>query len=362
MNISSYNITDVNYHYIGLRVLDGIPASSGRADQTETISRNVRKLVTNRALRFMLPEPRGTFSTVGVKVCQELVHLDMARSIRSSGYELTNLGTDALNILNAGKFVEARRLMASTHLQTYDNLRAILRTHLDIGRIMLPVVEARRLGERDYYRNLLEPTLGQEATAAIEDITEDTRVKVENALHNKIIGKVISETKISLPIFRSISNRLTSMRLLNTRRTTLNGCQFVESYSPCLPSPPSRTRTWHTPLKIDLSDETGLTIYLSEPNAADAAYQEALLKAIYESLVKMSIQGGYYDIPELRDSVCKHLLIPEAAFDEGLNSLLDTPPQRFSVGLGYEGISANRKPLIRNNNGASQVINLIRRL
>ena len=360
MNISSYNITDVSYHYIGLRVLDGIPASSGRVNQTETISRNVLKLVTDRALRLMLPEPRGTFSAVGTKVCQELVHLGMARSIRSSGYELTDLGRDALNMLNTGKGVELRRLMVSTHLRTYDNLRAILQTHLDMGYIMLPVVEARRLGERDYYRKLLQPTLGAEATVAAVDLTEDTRGKIENALHTKIIGKVTPETKISLPIFRSISDRLSSMRLLNTRRTILNGCQFVKSYSPCLPCRPSQA--WYTPLKIDLPDETGFTIYLCEPNAADASYQEVLLKTIDQSLVKMSIRGGYYDIPELRDSVCESLLIPEATFDEGLTSLLDTQPHLFSVGLGYDGISANRKPIIRNSNGASQVTNLIRRL
>ena len=360
MNISSYNVTDVSYHYIGLRVLDGIPASSGRANQTETISSNVRKLVTDRALRLMLPEPRGTFSAVGVKVCHELVHLGMARSIRSSGYELTDLGMEALSTLNAGKGVELRRLMASTHLRTYDNLRAILQTHLDMGHIMLPVVEARRIGERDYYRNLLEPTLGAEATAASEDMTEVTRGKIENILRNQIIGKVMPETKVSLPIFRSISDRLTSMRLLNTRRTVLDGYQFVKSYSPCLPCPPSQA--WYTPLKIELSDETDFTIYLCEPNAADALYQEALLKAIDQALVRMTIRGGYYDIPELRDAVCESLLIPDATFDEGLNLLLDTQPHLFTVGLGYEGISANRKPIIRNSNGARQVINLIRRL
>ena len=33
MNIGSYNITDVTYHYIGLRVLDGMPSTSKRTEQ-----------------------------------------------------------------------------------------------------------------------------------------------------------------------------------------------------------------------------------------------------------------------------------------------------------------------------------------
>ena len=33
MNISSYNISDVGYHYIGLRVLGGLPATARRVEQ-----------------------------------------------------------------------------------------------------------------------------------------------------------------------------------------------------------------------------------------------------------------------------------------------------------------------------------------
>ena len=59
MNITSYNVTDVGYHLIGLRMLSGLPTNSRRDEQTETISRSVRKYVNDKALRLMLPEPRG---------------------------------------------------------------------------------------------------------------------------------------------------------------------------------------------------------------------------------------------------------------------------------------------------------------
>ena len=41
VNITSYNVTDVGYHYIGLRVLAGLPSGTRREEQTGTISRSV---------------------------------------------------------------------------------------------------------------------------------------------------------------------------------------------------------------------------------------------------------------------------------------------------------------------------------
>jgi len=86
MKISSYNITDVGYHYIGLRVIANL--ATNREEQLQAIARGVLKYATDRALRLMLPEPKGNFSTVGEKVCQELVHFQFAR-VEKGIYELT---------------------------------------------------------------------------------------------------------------------------------------------------------------------------------------------------------------------------------------------------------------------------------
>ena len=64
MKISSYNITDVGYHYIGLRVLGGLPTTARRGDQISTISQSIQKYAHDKALRLMLPEPKGTGSCV----------------------------------------------------------------------------------------------------------------------------------------------------------------------------------------------------------------------------------------------------------------------------------------------------------
>ena len=54
-------------------------------------------------------------------------------------------------------------------------------------------------------------------------------------------------------------------------------------------------------------------------------------------------------------------MIPEAAFDEGVNELLDVQPSPVTVGLTYEGISGRRKPLVRARQSI-QIFNLIRRV
>ena len=90
-------------------------------------------------------------------------------------------------------------------------------------------------------------------------------------------------------------------------------------------------------------------------------HQDALLSAVDRAFSELPIVGGYYDIPDLRDWVCEHLLIPEAAFDEGINQLLDRQPSPLSVGLQYDRISGRRRPLVRLGQ-TTQIHNLIRRI
>ena len=93
---------------------------------------------------------------------------------------------------------------------------------------------------------------------------------------------------------------------------------------------------------------------------ADEANQGIQLDAIDTALTSLLPVSGYYDIPDVRDAVCEALLIPEAAFDDGLNRLLDHTPSPLSMGLHYDGISAHRKPLVRHQ--TNQLHNLLRRV
>ena len=115
LNITSFNVTDVGYHLIGLRVLAGLATNARREEQTATIARNVRKYVNDKALRLMLPEPRGTFETVGKKVSQELVHLQFAKSLRGA-YEVTDAGRFILKLLDNREYQELRRVMVEAHV------------------------------------------------------------------------------------------------------------------------------------------------------------------------------------------------------------------------------------------------------
>ena len=125
MNITSYNVTDVGYHYIGLRVLATSP-NAPREEQDAAVAKNVAKYASDKALRLMLPEPRSSFSSVGDKVLQELAHLQLAKLARGKGYALTTLGIQAVEALNGRKYDSLRRLMAKAHLETYDNLREVV--------------------------------------------------------------------------------------------------------------------------------------------------------------------------------------------------------------------------------------------
>lgn len=363
MNISSYNVTDVGYHYIGIRVLASLPKESPRELQFSAISKNVLKYASDKALRLMLPAPRGDFQAVGEKVCQELVHLHLASASRGGGYFLTELGKEALRLLNQGSHVELRRKMVELHLKTYDNLREILSKELDGNSVWSPVVDAKKFTQQDYIERLLRPTFGSEANSAATKVLSEgeaeTPKKVENLLRDAVLGHVFPNTRISVSLFRSMSDRLMSLRLVNIMKATVEDCEFLKNYSPCRSAAP--TVDWYTILSVTLSQDTSFDIYLSEPNMKNAQMLRVLLSAVEQSLSKLPEQAGYYDLPQVRDAVCETLMIPEASFDEGINELLDLQPSPITVGLTYEEISGRRKPLVRNRQSI-QIFNLIRRV
>ena len=363
MNITSYNITDVGYHYIGIRVLAGLPTHARRDEQESTVSRSVRKYVSDRALRLLLPEPRGTFETAGEKVCRELVHLGFADSVQGA-YKLTEKGREALILLNGKEFNKLRRIMAVSHLETYDNLRAIMQKHLEIEFVWRPTVETRKLQQEGYLKRLLEPTFAEKAGIIAANIKEtfqgEGAKKIEDALQEKVVGQALSDIRIRVPLFRSIADRLVSLRLLNIARdsTTVEGCDFLKSYSPCVESSPQKS--WYVPLPINPLTVSPFTIYFCEPDMSDGNTLEILLSAIDQTFSELSPQGGYYDLPDVRDRVCELLRIPEASFDEGVNQLIDSQPAPLTMGLTYEKISGRRKPLVRSGE-SSQIYNLVRR-
>ena len=361
MNITSFNITDVGYHYIGLRVIASLPADTTREVQFGAVSRNVLKYATDKALRLMLPEPRGDFQAVGEKVCQELVHLGLAEAQYGKGYSLTDTGREALNLLNGGDHVELRRKMVAAHIKTYDNLRQVLAKQLNGEPLWSPLVDAKKYNQQSYLTSLLKPTFRGEAGAVAEAVIAggvETAKKTEDLLREKVIRHVFPNLRMSLALFRSMSDRLVSLRLLNIMRATLDDCEFAKSYSPCYSRTPDAP--WYTPYPVALPSNESFSLFLPEPSMKDARMQEALLAAIDESFPQLTAQAGYYDLPQVRDCVCQKLMIPEAAFDDGVNELLDIQPPPVTVGLTYEGISGRRKPLVRNRQ-STQIFNLIRR-
>ena len=362
MNIVSYNVTDVSYHYIGLRVLAAMPTTAERKAQLEAISRSVLKFVTGRALRLMLPEPRGTFESVGDKICDELTHFRFIRAERGRPYMLTDAGKDVLALLDSKQYTELRQAMVHAHLQTYDNLRAIVETHVVDGPVLRPVVTASDLEKPNYLQDMLEPTFGTTAAMVAESLADDlpqSPKAIEGLLRARILQHKVKERNTRITLFQSICDRLSSLRLLNKSRGVIGQYYFDKTYSPCVTSPSAQP--WYVPLQVDLPYGETYDIYLCEPDMANPDHQGALLSAVYQAFGELPMVGGYYDIPDLRDAVCAALLIPEAAFDEGINQLLDRQPSPLSVGLQYDGITGQRRPLLRSRQN-EQIHNLIRRI
>ena len=361
MNINSYNVTDVGYHYIGLRVLAGLPSTARRDEQTTIISNNVRKYVGERTLRLMLPEPRGTFETAGEKICSELVHFKLAQSIPGS-YQLTDAGCHALTLLNTGQHRDLRRMMAKLHMETYDNLRLVVNKHLQLGDIWRPVVDANRIDKIHYIASLLAPTFGEgaddEAKQLLSSPNSNTVKTLESALAQRVLAKTAPEMRIGVPMFRAMCDRLVSLRLINQAKAHQGECEFLKSYAICTAGIPDTA--WYHPLDINLGTDEAHIIYFCEPDMNELAMQNTVLNAINQAFSILTPTAGYYDLPDVRDTVTEHLKFPEASFDEGLNRILDRDPRPLSVGLQYEGITGRRKPLARDH-GPSQIYNLLRR-
>ena len=358
MKISSYNITDVGYHYIGLRVLAN--PSTNRDEQLQIIARGVLKYTSDRALRLMLPEPKGNFSTIGDKVCRELVHFQFARA-EKGGYVLTESGKAIIGLLNERRFLELRRAMIYAHLATYDNLRAVVQRHIEIGSVWRCTIEGEQLNKPDYLGRLLKPTFGQKAAEKAAQIRAQgpmTAKHTEDAINQAVINEIFTDFDYSVTLFRALCDRLVSLRLINMMRVTDAGCDFTKSYSPCVSADPPRS--WYRELDIPLSPFSTYKILLCEPDLNDQGTLKIFLAGIEEAFANLETTAGYYDLPSVRDYTCEHLRIPEAAFDEGMNSLLDQTPPPLSPGLRYEGISARRKPLLRTK-ATGQIHNLIRR-
>lgn len=365
MNISSYNVTDVTYHYIGLRVLDGIPRSTQRTEQIEAVANNVRKFVSDRNQRLMIAAPGTSYRGTAEKICTELEQFCFVQSQgKTAGgrYDLTESGRHVLDLMAEQNAVALRRLMAVTHLQTYDNLRNVVQNHIITGPVWRPIeVNAEHIGQAGYLETLLTPTFGGDAASVAAAIYaehgEQTPSKIRDALHAKVIKQFLPEQRMGVANFRGLCARLTTLRLLNLRYATVKGCKFHKTYSPCTVE--TTPHKWYTPLAVPLSNGETYRILFCEPDMAESGNQDILLNAIDHAMRQLSPIAGYHDIPDLRDTVCEALLIPEAAFDDGLNRLLDRTPSPLSVGFHYDGISANRKPLVRRQ--TNQLHNLIRR-
>lgn len=362
MKISSYNINDVAYHYIGIRVLAGLSTeSASRAEQISAISRNAYKYVSDRALRLMLPEPRGTFETIGEKICHELQQMRFAKSQRGGAYDLTDSGQHVVKLLEDRRYPELRQLMIAAHLGTYDNLRMVLDKHLDLGALLRPILEAGTPLSGPALRAVLLPVFGSGTNEVCrplaEQVAELSGKKAEDAILTRFLTYYFHKDAMGIPLFRALCDRLISLRLINMMRVSIGNHEFYKSYSIATRSSPGEA--WYIRVTATTLDGDGYDVYISEPDTSLRDVQERLLSSIHWAFENLQAEAGYFDLPDVRDLVCEKLHIPEASFDEGTNRLLDWNPSPLTVAFRYERISARRKPLARSTE-STQLYNMLR--
>ena len=303
MNINSYNITDVTYHYIGLRVLDGMPPTSKRTEQIKAIASNVLKFVSDRNQRLMVAAPGTTYQGTAKKICTELEQFRFVKSQgKSAGgrYDLTESGRHILNLMAKQNAVDLRRLMARTHLETYDNLRVVVRNHIADGPVWRPIeVKTEHIGKAGYLETLLAPTFGSDAASVAASIHaehgEQSPSKIRDALHAKVIRQFLPDLRMGVANFRGMCTRLTTLRLLNLRRATVKGCEFYKTYSPCVAG--TGPHDWYLPLEVPLSNGKPFRILFCEPDMAEQDNQNILLGAIEKAMLELPPVAGYHDIP-----------------------------------------------------------------
>ena len=87
--------------------------------------------------------------------------------------------------------VAARDGVRSLH--TYSNLFAVVHSHITIGGLLSPIVEAGKQRDGHYMTSLLIPsfdgTAEDEATQLLQQIMGDTPKAIENALRERILEK-----------------------------------------------------------------------------------------------------------------------------------------------------------------------------
>ena len=150
---------------------------------------------------------------------------------------------------------------------------------------MSPAVETAKTIDTPYLAALLRPIFGTaaeaEAETFLERMKERSPKQIEDALRERVLEKLITQHSIGVPLFRAMTDRLVSLRLLNATRSSCDRAEFHRTYSPCAEGPP--TRKWHNRQTTSLSSGGNYTIYLSEPDFADDETRQALRASLDEA-------------------------------------------------------------------------------
>lgn len=382
--ISSFNINDISLYYQALQLLAASPLKSSVAAE-QTRERLVTYLEYRRAKLGLTPL-RGQLTTLGEKALIELRQMQLAER-QDQDWVITPAGLDIVRKLESGEGREARRMLMSVMIDTFENLSDFIDCITPPrGRPLLLPIPRSPAAESDedepdgsprvaegieletvcdawagwcngQGREDLVPHAMPQRAAELFKKSRDKSIlqKIENILQQLVLEKATGGVISKNAIYRTIRDRLNTVGATNSRiKRTDSKCLSVEKVYSCLfLGDPPLPDEW-VPLK---TSRIHPALYVHEPPAAYLA--ERLLPALIDATASLSPRAEYFRIYELRSTVCEALGISQGVFDSSFVKLYKANPSAMTLGVDYETVTAKRLPIEIREGGRSDLFNLV---
>jgi len=385
-NISSFNINDVALYYHALSCIAVEPLDTAIA--AERVRERLVSYLERRRASLSLPPLRTDMPTLGAKALTELKQMKLVQ-VDEGKMHLLPAGAAIVDKLTAGEGRQARRLVLSRMLDTFDNVYGFVKMlSPPSGReLVLPVprgnnvaidsvddsdVDLRGETGLDLAHVCKAWTDWCELNARFDLIPIDfaTRAQVlfdasrgkevgnriKNAVQSLVLERATDGVVEKMPIYRTLRDRLSTAGALNSRIRVIEEAPLaLEVVYSCLRfgTPDTDSADWFL---LDVP-RTAQAILIHEPEPdriADQLYTE-----LHHSAEKLTARAGYYRIYELRDIACETLRISQGIFDAAFLHIYKEKQGAMSLGVDYETITAKRLPIEVRTHGRSEHFNLV---
>ncbi len=385
-NVSSFNINDVALYYHALRCVADEPLDTVIA--AERVRERLVGYLERRRASLSLPPLRTEMPTLGAKALTELKQMKLV-AVEDGKVRLLTAGVAIVDKLTTGEGRQARRMVLSRMLDTFDNMYGFVKKlSPPTGReLVLPVPRGSNVAvdtlddsnvdlrgetgldlthvctawsdwcEENARTDLIPINFVAHAQALFEGSRgKEVGNRIKNAVQRLVLERATDGIVQKMPIYRTLRDRLSTAGALNSRiRVVDHSPLALEVVYSCIRfGPPETDTTDWVMLEVP---RTGQPILIHEPEPKQIADQ--LYMALRESAETLTARAGYYRIYELRDRACDVLRISQGVFDAAFIHIYQEKQGAISLGVDYETITAKRLPIEIRAHGRSEYFNLV---